>query len=260
MPYPKNIMLGFEALYRFFVGLIEQDEGWWKPWAETVPKWGKLFSSRNRWSVASDWLRTGRGSQIGSDAMKRGWQDLHGYWPHGEGRPPNHGSEIYRIDFAQVTLISSHFLTFHPFPIWTRLTEACLDARRPPPPKAPRMSDAETRPKKAETRKRGNPEISVSPNWHQWGQRKTPGKTTKSACDNSIDFAPTTNSVEFCGFLFGSRYWAVQCALRGSIVKQKHGISMLLHVMQLLDDGSNVEFKVAETLKWQCCSRSLLIF
>lgn len=134
--------------------------------------------------------------------------------------------------------ISWHFIRFI-IQFVTPLTEACLDARRPPPPKAPRMSDENAAKKSyAETRKSRNFRFT----WHQWGQRKTPGENDVRLWQLHWFCADDKLRWILRFFVWQPLLSRAMCA-KGKPCETEaciSCISKLLHVIQVLDDGSNV--------------------
>lgn len=113
MPYPRSILLGFEA-----TDICWTDQTGWrlvkamsrKPWAQTVRQ--TLLQSKPL--VGGQRLVTDRSGftdriRCHEKEMTRPAQGTGGMVVNiVHHRPPNHATEIYQIDF-------SHFLTFHPF-------------------------------------------------------------------------------------------------------------------------------------------------
>lgn len=268
MPYPRSILLGFEATdicwtdqtgWRLVKAMSRDRAEVRQTLLQSKPLVGgqRLVTDR---SGFTDRIRCHE-KEMTRPAQGTGGMVVNIVYH----RPTNHATEIYRIDFAKVTLISSHFLTFHPFynPICHTFDRGMFGR----PASSSAQGTADVWRKRGQKKLRGNAEIPKFP-FHltSVGSKKNSRPKRRPPVTTPLILRRRQTPLNFAVFCLAAVI--EPCNVRQGEALWNRSMHKLYKQVVACDSSVRWWFEclynskwVAETMKWQCyCSCCLLIF
>lgn len=268
MPYPRSILLGFEATdicwtdqtgWRLVKAMSRDRAEVRQTLLQSKPLVGgqRLVTDR---SGFTDRIRCHE-KEMTRPAQGTGGMVVNIVYH----RPTNHATEIYRIDFAKVTLISSHFLTFHPFynPICHTFDRGMFGR----PASSSAQGTADVWRKRGQKKLRGNAEIPKFP-FHltSVGSKKNSRRKRRPPVTTPLILRRRQTPLNFAVFCLAAVI--EPCNVRQGEALWNRSMYKLYKQVVACDSSVRWWFEclynskwVAETMKWQCyCSCCLLIF